>query len=602
MKVAASTPLGLFLFAALLVSLPDAALAAELEVSAQASDLRAQVGDTISVEVRAVASKDGDVAIELPPLEGLSIVGRSEGTQMSMSWTSAGQTVRREKILRLSLSVDADGVRVIPPITARLGTTTAKTQPIQIQVAKEAPPPSAVAPKAGEVLPPGPGDERVFVRYRLDRSEVYMGEQVILELELIAEPGLSFQIDSIPEPPDLDGFWREVLERPQRLTPRFIYVDGHRYQAYRAWRLALFPLQAGPRTLEPIAIDVSVGGGGLFGRSQRMRRRARALELNVLPLPTEGRPAGFSPSNVGNYALSAKVDQRKVEGGKGVLLTLALSGVGNVRSAKLPELSAVEGFRVFPPTVSDEVQLTPGGVRGTKSAEILLVPTQNGRLELPAIELPVFDPRAKRYEVLKTQPIAIEVSGATAPSTPVPSPTPKVSPDAEAARPPLRFRAELSRPSAQPWRSPGWWALLAAGPLLLTGSATASALRRRRAAGSPTRHLAELARSARTRAAEGRAAAQSGDLRTAAQSMTEAFYLKARATHQLDLRGLTTTELASSLEASGAEPSVARKIREGMDLANYAQFAPSALGTSPEAALAAWEQMLDGLEGWGGRP
>ena len=571
---------------ALAVTLPGLARG-ELTVQVELSKTSARVGDIVTLDVRAVSTVNAEVDVEVPPVPGLPVIGRRSSTQMSMSFGGGGQRVRREKTVRLELSVDTPGDKTLPPVTARAGGETARSAPLTLRV-EAAAPVRPQKPTAGQVAPPAPSEARLFLRYRLSDSQVFLGDQVLLDLEIFADPTSSFQVESIPDPPDLDGFWVEVLDRPQRLTPRIETVQGRRYQVFRAWRMALFPLEAGPRVLEPISVRFQAGGS-LFGGGRRIQRNTRPLELEVLPLPETGRPAGFSPENVGTYALGARVDRTKVEDGKAVVLEVTLSGVGNVKSARLPELEEVEGFRVYPPNVREQVDLQTTGVRGTKTAEILLVPVDTGRFTIPALTLPVFDPLAEGYDVLSTEPIDLTVEGASPRPSPPPTTARGQAPSSGGGpdRRPVRFAVRLDPPAPGPWESPVWWGVLGLGPLMWGGAAGF-----RRWRGRPRDREREREIAAARRAGEqievARTALREGRPADAAAAFTDALYARARAEWQVDLQGLTSQDAGATLAAAGLEAEAADAVSAALERASFVRFTP----LPPEGDLA------EELEGW----
>ncbi len=571
----------------------EATAAPSVVVSASLSETRAAVGDVVTLDVRAVSTQNADLSIQLPPLDGLTVVGRSESTQMSMSFTSAGQQIRREKLLQVELSVDKPGRLTIPPVVARAGGSSGQSAPVVLEVGGSAPA-NPVRPEDGAVISPTGGEGDLFVRYRLSRGSVWLGQQVLLDLEIFARPGFSFQVETVSEPPELDGFWQEVLERPQRLVPRNETVDGVRYQVFRAWRLALFPLQAGARTIEPTSVGFRVGGSGLFSTGRRMQRQALPLELEVRALPEAGRPAGFSPAHVGTYALNATVDGTKLETGQAVVLKIGLSGEGQIKGAKLPSLGRVEGFRVFPPTESVDVELRPNGVHGTRMAEVLLVPEQPGQFELPSLELPIFEPYQGRYRVLKTAPIPLEVKGEPKPSTePDPDPEPKPSVAAPVRRP-IRLTGGMERPPSPPWRSPLWWLVLGAGPILWGG-----AVANRRVAAAVTARgndpRRERLAEARTAEAKFRSVATLEPAEAAA-AFLEAFHARASVQLKAPTKSLTAEELSARLRAAGADPAFAETVERALETAQYARYAGGGQFDAEQAG-----SLLDGLEKIGRR-
>ncbi|MBX2813961.1 MAG: BatD family protein [Myxococcales bacterium] len=576
---------------------------ANITVEATVSDSQVMLGDIVSVDIHAVASVNGDIAIHWPSVEGLTLIGQSEGTQMSMSWTSAGQQIRREKTLHVELSADTPGTKRIPPIVARVGRHSGESQPIKIDVQDPGTTTPPEIASSGKVVPPDSTEQDIFVRYRLSKGDVWLGQQVFLDLEIFASRQANFQVDSIPPPPDLDGFWRETLERPKRLSPRREIINGQTYQVFRAWRMALFPLQAGTRTLQPVPVEFRKGGRGFFGGGSRLRKRTRAVGLNVKPLPTDGKPNNFSSSNVGEYTLSAKLGQDSVVTGKAVVLRVTLSGQGNIKSARLPSLDSLEGFRVFPPTITDEVKVTLSGVKGQKTAEILLVPHQPGTFNIPSLELPIFRPEAGTYAVLQTPSLPLTVEG---PAEPAPNAQAKTSePElAQSQNPatdhrPLRFTATLSPPPTLPWRQPLWWTVLWLGPILLILRGMLSTLHRRwtqHRFHHNQRGVVEAQRRASRRLSEAELAAQQGNHPEVASACMDAFYASARGQLGIELQGKTAEELSQTLRDRGAPEAFANDVAKAFEEASYARYAPVSTPSDLLNTVRQWTNLAEGLK------
>src|SRR6185503_768051 len=142
-----------------------------------------------------------------------------------------------------------------------------------------------------------------------------------------------------------------------------------------------------------------------FYANASAERRSQALTVEVMPLPASGRPAGFSSSNVGQLTLEGAIDRTRVKAGDAITWRLTIKGTGNLRNVQLPPLDQLDGFKVYDPTT--KVTLNPGDVvSGEKVYTYLLMPTRGGKLTLPKVELPYFDPQAGKYVVAHTEPVA----------------------------------------------------------------------------------------------------------------------------------------------------------------------------------------------------
>jgi hypothetical protein len=100
----------------------------------------------------------------------------------------------------------------------------------------------------------------------------------------------------------------------------------------------------------------------------------------------------------------------------------------------------VDGARVYPPQVKNDLQVTPGGIQGSRTWEFVVVPETGGTLQVPPVEFSYFDPGAGRIQTAETHPLALHVEGGTVASRPGPAAP------AAAAGGALPLRADLDPP------------------------------------------------------------------------------------------------------------------------------------------------------------
>lgn len=567
---------------------------AELAVSAQLSQDRVYVGEVVTLEVTAVATGDGDVDIDIPRIEGLEELRRGTSDSTSISWTGAGQTVRRERTLRVDFEARKPGTLTIPGISATLGGETRKTAPLTVIVGGTAEPEADAddpgqTPQAGAVVPPAAGETDIFVRYRVDKPRAYVGEQILVDLDIFTNGNISLDENKPPVGPD--GFWREILERSDRLVARVERVGGREYRVYRLWRIALFGIDAGERTIPPTQLSFS-SNRSVFSAGQRIRRSAPPIKLTIEPLPPMTRPGAVA--GVGVYTLEATVDQTTVPAGKGALLSLVLAGAGNISGAKPPDLKSLDGFRVFPPRLTDDVQRTVNGVTGMKRAEILLVPTRGGRVEIPPITATVFNPEKRAYEELTTQSIVLvaegDGSGAEAAASVAEATAPRVAPrETRESMRPIRFPGRLDRGPARFAGTTVFWGALAGAPLLLALIAVVQAARTQpRTESASTR--------ARRVAAEARARLDAATPSTAYTEASEAVLAVASARIGVPLRGLTIDDAGRALARAGAEEALIARVRELLRTCDFARFAPGGSDGASRKIVAEARALVDALE------
>jgi hypothetical protein len=252
------------------------------------------------------------------------------------------------------------------------------------------------------------------------------------------------QIETMPQLQG-EGFTKTKLTEPRREVAR---RDGREYNVV-VFRTAITPGKAGKIEIGPSEFsfiaqipraqrnrqrsifdmfdDVFSNGG--FAATQRMTARAEAVELEVKPLPVQGRPDDFSGA-VGDFRFATEGSPREVKVGDPVTMRLRVSGRGNFDRVSAPTMTDATGWRSYPPsgnfTAEDEL-----GTTGVKTFELAVIP-ETTKSAMPEFQFSYFDPTAEKYVSIRSEPAPLVVQGA-----PPPPPPPVVQPaDATSAPPP----------------------------------------------------------------------------------------------------------------------------------------------------------------------
>jgi len=129
--------------------------------------------------------------------------------------------------------------------------------------------------------------------------------------------------------------------------------------------------------------------------------------IDVRPLPT-GAPAGFKGA-VGQFTLESKMVPEQVNEGEPITWTLSLKGTGNwPMGVELPARTVPSKMRTIQPKLRrefDGTQIFTGGL----VEDLVLIPTEAGEYELPAVKFAYFDPKKKAYETVEAKPPKISV-------------------------------------------------------------------------------------------------------------------------------------------------------------------------------------------------
>ena len=549
---------GSVLAALLLLAASSPLLAQQVTVTAQPTAVT--VDDEVHLEVRATGDFDELVP---PATPGFVVTGRSQSSQFSI----VGSQMSREQVLSMSLEPSSAGALTIGAAELRRGgRVVARSEPVVVTVREISD--RAVRPEATRNLNTHAG-EPFFLLPTLPERPVYVGEPFVLSYELYVRGDVRVQGASWKRAPDLSGFSVEDLIAGDKPRPRRRRIAGRVYSVLVQSRDLVVPLTPGNVRLGAATMEVTAGD--LFNR-RRYKVRVPAVDVEVRPIPKEGRPAGFRDGNLGRYTLAVEVRPARVRAGERVVLTLRISGEGHVEALKAPEPPELPGAEVetLPASDSDRVEKTVAGVSGTRVFQWIIVPRQEGELAVPALEFAYFDPVAGEFEVATTEPLTVAVEGIA----PVATNAVRAAATEREMRD-IRAESDLLSHRAEALPDTLWyWPLLVALGLAVLGVEVVTALLRRR-----ERNAERI----RKRGARGQAEKR---LRAAAEHVgsgeTEAFYREvaetlnayAESRFGLVLRGGTHGAVRLRLLTLGADDELAEGLIAEMENCDYARFAP----------------------------
>jgi hypothetical protein len=452
---------------------------------------------------------------------------------------------------------------------------------------------NAVAVRVVARREPETFDPQMFLQAVADKTEVHLGEQVTVSYYLYAR--VSYLGLELRREPTTVGFWVEEAEVPRGFQAYSqTVVRGMEYRVQLLKRQALFPLRAGKLTIGPMALDAQVGFG-FFSTGRKLSRSSRPLEINVLPLPAQGRPPGFHQANVGQFTLSGGVDRQSIAMGEAVKYRVQLEGHGNIKNVKIPEVPDGLGYRRFDPEPKISVRIENNRVGGTRVLEYLLSPTRPGRFVVPALAFHYFDPDLKVYRsaTIPEQPVTVSGGPGAAVAAAAAAPPPGLDPDLHG----IRESVDLGEGGTPLYRAALFWALVLSPPLLylllFLGGRLAAIRAHLRLRGEPRRRAAQAWK--RLREAERLLDAENADAFYAEIARVLGTFLEVKLGQPV--RGLTLPELRATLAARAFPEGVVEAVLEEMENCDFGRFAPRE-GRREEMknALARTRGLLDDLD------
>lgn len=257
----------------------------------------------------------------------------------------------------------------------------------------------------------------LFIKVSASKQRVHEQEAVLLTYKVFTLVDLT-SLDV--KMPDLVGFHTQEIELPQQKSFHIENVNGRAYRAV-VWRqYLLYPQMTGKLEIPSVTFKGIVvqqnravdpfeaffnGGSGYVEVKRNIV--APGLTIQVDPLPRK--PADFS-GGVGRFNISGQISKTTVKAGDPVTLRVVVSGTGNLKLIKQPEVNFPKDFDKYDPKITDKTKLTTSGVGGNMVYDFLVVPRNQGQFTIPEVSLTYYDTQANTYKTVKTKPFALTVT------------------------------------------------------------------------------------------------------------------------------------------------------------------------------------------------
>jgi len=238
---------------------------------------------------------------------------------------------------------------------------------------------------------------------------VYVGQQATYQVGVFIDDQLRVRLRRNPEfvPPDPQGMLAYELT-PAAPDPATRRVGHHVFEVH-VFERAFFPLAPGryevPSAMLGYSLPLSLS---FFSREENHTLLAESLAVVVLPPPAAGRPADYLGA-VGDLHLAEHLDSSAARVGDPMRFTVSVAGRGDVNLFPRPALG-VPWASAVPAQERVRLDTTTEEVRGIKEFDWLVTPRDSGRLAVPPIRYPYFNPYTERYEIAVTHPDSVRVA------------------------------------------------------------------------------------------------------------------------------------------------------------------------------------------------
>jgi BatD DUF11 like domain len=443
--------------------------AADISVNAELTRNQISQGEMAELQIRVTGAQQADPPQQIPA-EGLQIRLTGQSTQVQMvNFKVSSSVVYSYIVMPLrtgnftipGVSVTVDGHQFRTPELAfkvdgnRAPSNQVASSPSQMGMPPGFPqglPMPGMPQRRQRPAPQSPGEGGMpFGEIICPKKTLYVGEMTPVEIRFYFDSNYTVHYQGRVDF-GCEGILVERFPEPKKTQEE---KNGVVYNVVTFHSL-LSAVKPGMLDVAPAKLDCEIqvpgalppgfddpvfrqllGGQAGFAQARQLTVKTSGLQLEVLPLPKEGRPESFGGA-VGQFDIDAIVANPHPAPGDPVNLMVKIGGKGNFKGMGAPVLTQTDGWRSYPPSdkfdSSDELSYA-----GVKSFDFTLI-AQQPQKESPGCEFSYFDPASAKYVTLSSKPIPLKASpGGAAPvaqgsaSAGAPNATPERLPSASTA-------------------------------------------------------------------------------------------------------------------------------------------------------------------------
>lgn len=385
--------------------------------------------EIVQLTLRADFSDTGN-GPDLTPLQrDFDILSKSQNSQFSFNLGTSTAL----NFWVVSLMPKSVGTVEIPAI--KIGDH--ESQPIKLVI------------KSSPQLMDSNGNPPVIMKTEVSEIEPYLQQEVILSVQLYTSVAMQNANRSIPSHPDL------VIERLIDDQMHYETINGTQYQVLTRDYLA-FPQRSGTLTIPPQSIQAMINTS--TGR-RLIKVQSEPLNLQVLPIPASYTGDTWLPSKNVTISTNLNKTNENPRVGDTLIWTIDISAKGALPE-QIPTLdfNSTRNYKLYPKPPKFDNQKTASGVVGKQTITVEVVPTEEGKLSLPDINVTYWDTeqRAIKTATASSAPIDIAPLPSSANKTtqktpekavisaPLPAQTRSVAPISLAKKP------TVEKPQAEP--------------------------------------------------------------------------------------------------------------------------------------------------------
>ncbi|WP_029905417.1 BatD family protein [Prevotella sp. 10(H)] len=364
-------------------------------------------------------------SIDVPePINGFEVLfGPTESRMFSSSYVNGKTKTDSNVTYTYVLQAKEEGTFTLPAATVKVNGRNYKSNTAQIKVlppdknAEPAQPGQRVQATTSSSTSGNVSANDAFVRAIFSKTRVKEQEAVTVTFRFYTV--LNIRDVGKIQFPEFEGFMTEDFELPANRQMALEHYNGRNYYTVDVKKILLFPQRSGKMTIPSGTMEIvfEVASGKkvqtFFGPQEVMTEAKKVLKtspvtVDVSALPIQGKPANFS-GGVGDFSFKPSISAEKMKANDAVTIKLDITGTGNLKLIKNPEIKFPKDFETYDATVKNDFRLTENGLSGTKTIEYMFIPRYPGKFTIPPIEFSYFDTRSGAYKTATSPAYTLNV-------------------------------------------------------------------------------------------------------------------------------------------------------------------------------------------------
>jgi hypothetical protein len=602
-------------YSILLLLLLNTSLLFAADIRFTASVSKTEVGTTEQFEVTFSVNGNGDRFT--PPLfNGFLVVS---GPNVSTSMSVINGNASSSMAYSYELVAVKEGTYTIGPASIVVNGKLLHTEPIKIKVKKGQAPSqnNNAAARRGSGGGPAGGvtiheagtniAKSLFIKAVVDKSSVYLGEQITLTYRLYTKVALvGSQADKLP---DLTGFYNEDIKNPdQAVKWRTEIYKGQSYNVADMKQSILFPEHAGNITIDPMSMifvvreaaassdpfDQFFGAGSYNDVNYKIK--SVPVIVHVKPLPQAGKPDGFGGA-VGRFSISNSIDKNELKSNEPLNYKIKVTGTGNIKLLKPFNPEFPPDFEKYDPKTEDAMAVKDNGVSGSRTYTYLVIPRHEGNFNIPPLKFSYFDPSTEKYVTVPTKGFPVKVNKGISENNVTAYGADKQ--DVKTLNKDIRYiknaDGNISKNGEGFYDSGLYYSLLALGPLLFLGALVYGKWYERNNSDIVKVKSRKAGKIAAKHLASAKAQLSANNSKAFYENVFKGLYGYLSDKLTIAAADLNKERIATELKARSVDEQLINELQDTLDLCDMARYAPVS-GISEQQVFDKAKNMINDIE------